>query len=341
MTRQQSRIALFRSDNRFDSFVGKFREHGCDVEILDFRDPAWQGVDYGRFDLIFLYPTFQYSSNHPLALRWVKDNLAHLHRCFPDVPMFPDPSMLEFYGDKYLQHLFLDARGLPTPRTIALEGDIAMGKAIELGFPQVVKNRFGAGGDQVWLVNSAEELRSLQECAEMRFGGRGPRSRVLRELFSRLFLRGFRRGRPAVYPFLSPPLVAQEFLPHEADLKTVTCDNRVVEAHWREKGPDGGWKANIDGGGVGIWGHVPDSAIDLSHRLSRALGAKWVNADFLVSGDKFTISEFSPVWHHYGYKENPNFEYRSDYNFPLDPVAASDLEELIVTSYLGKSPDGL
>ena len=341
MTPTPPRVALFRSDNRFEAFFEKFKDYGCTVEIMDFRKPDWNRSDFGSFDLIFYYPTFQNSSNHPLSLRWVKDNLAHIHRCFPAVPMFPDPNMLCFYGDKYLQHLFLDFKGLPTPRTIALEGRDAIEQAAEFGFPLVVKNRFGAGGDQVWLAESVDELVSLRACAEFRFGGTTSAFRTLGDLLSRSFVRGFRKGRPAQYPFLSAPLIAQEFLPHEADLKTVTCDGRVVEAHWREKGRAGGWKANIDGGGVGIWGHVPQAAIDLSHRLCDALGAKWVNADFLVSGDDFLISEFSPVWHHYKYKENPDFEYRADYNFPLDPVSASDLEELIVSSYLGVGPAGL
>ena len=93
------------------------------------------------------------------------------------------------------------------------------------------------------------------------------------------------------------------------------------------------WKMNIDGGGTGVWSEVPQDALDLSLRLADELGSTWLNIDLIHSGERFLITEFSPVWHHYLYKEKPSFVYADDYN--LDPLDYSlDLERIIVESFL-------
>lgn len=136
------------------------------------------------------------------------------------------------------------------------------------------------------------------------------------------------------YPFLSPPLLAQKFIQHDRDLKTVVGSGKVVEAHWRMKADQGMWKVNIDAGGIGIWGRVPEEAIELSERLARDLEASWINLDLMVGGSRFLISEFSPVWHHYAYREKPTFRYEDDYNIDTTLEIALDLERIIVESLI-------
>ena len=92
------------------------------------------------------------------------------------------------------------------------------------------------------------------------------------------------------------------------------------------------WKMNIDGGGIGIWGHVPKEAIVISERLANDLKASWLNIDLIESNGRFLITEFSPVWHHYAYKEKPGFVYKDDYNIGVPLETALDLEEIIVKS---------
>ncbi len=81
------------------------------------------------------------------------------------------------------------------------------------------------------------------------------------------------KAKRSNYPFLSPPLLAQKFIKIDRDLKTVVGDGQVVEAHWRQQADETMWKMNIDGGGTGVWGYVPEEALDLSVKLALDLKA--------------------------------------------------------------------
>jgi hypothetical protein len=109
---------------------------------------------------------------------------------------------------------------------------------------------------------------------------------------------------------------------------------KVVEAHWRFKADEAMWKVNIDGGGVGVWGEVPKEALDLSARLARDLNISWLNLDLIQGRGKYLITEFSPVWHHYAYKEKESFVYKEDYNIGMPLEISLDLERIIVESLI-------
>ena len=136
------------------------------------------------------------------------------------------------------------------------------------------------------------------------------------------------------YPFLSPPLLAQKYINLDRDLKTVVGGDRVVEAHWRFQANKDMWKVNIDGGGTGVWGKVDQEALDLSVRLAKDLKASWLNIDMIKEDGRFLITEFSPVWHHYAYKEKPSFVYKDDYNIDVPLEVSLDLEQIIVESLI-------
>ena len=129
-------------------------------------------------------------------------------------------------------------------------------------------------------------------------------------------------------------MLAQKYIPHERDIKTVIGNYKVIEGHWREKANKEMWKVNIDGGGVGVWSEIPSKALDLSEKLAKNLKATWLNIDMIPSGDDFLITEFSPVWHHYKYKEKPNFIYKDDYNIKVPLDISLKLEEIIVQSLI-------
>jgi hypothetical protein len=308
-------------------------DSGVEVEVLDFDMPQWIDFDFGAVDIVIYFPEFTYTSNHPQALYKAHDNLLHIHRLFPHLRMFPDPATIPYYSDKYRQYLFLQGRKLPYPETYALSSPESIDLIVErLGFPLVVKNRFGAGGDFVFKVESRSELAHLYRMSQLDLFRLSAFVHLFRMLARREFYYHLIRERRMAYPFFSPPLLAQKFVPHERDIKTVVGDGKVVEAHWRGKADEHMWKVNIDGGGIGEWSYVPKEIIDLSERLARELKASWLNIDIIQSEGRYLITEFSPVWHHYAYKEKPSFIYKEDYNIGVPLEIALDLERIIVDS---------
>lgn len=140
-----------------------------------------------------------------------------------------------------------------------------------------------------------------------------------------------------LYPFLSEPLLAQKFVHHERDLKLVVGNQQVVEGHWRRKADERMWKVNIDSGGIGEWSYIPNDAIHIAEKLAKDLPARWLNLDLFETVEGFLISEFSPVWHHYTYKEKPSFVYKDDYNIQIPLEKSLKLEDIIVESFLNSN----
>jgi len=330
-----AKVALVKSGNRFEAFRRKLKKHNCDTVIIDFNDFQWTEHSLADVDFLIFFPTFESSSNRPDSLSRVKHNIMHLHRMYPTLAMFPDPNVIPFYNDKYAQYLFLSSSGLPMPRTLAVDSEQSISSVSEIiGYPCVVKNRYGAGGDYVFKVEDENALRGLFDYSRLRFSSRKSIALLFSNFVSRKFCRAAFGSREAAYPFISFPLLAQKFIPHIKDLKIVVGDEAAVEGHWRKQANRHSWKMNIDGGGVGEWSFVPENVKSLSVKLAKSLNAKWLNVDFMFDNDTALISEFSPVWHHYALHEKADFVYGNDYNFPFSVDAAADLEEMIVSSYL-------
>lgn len=338
MVGQMTRAVLFKSATRFEAFLAELERAGCDVTVLDFGAQEWRNFDFGSCDILVYFPHFQHSSNHPLALRWVVDDLAWMAKSHPHLRIFPDPRLFEYYGDKYHQYRHFMACNLPIPETYAVENEAqARDAAHRLGWPLIVKNRFGAGGDHVYKVANVAELLRLVEVARMEWSHPGSAWFQASRFFRRQFFRALKTGRQAEYPFMSLPLLVQKYCPHDRDLKVVMHGKRVIEAHWRENHAPGQWKMNIDGGGAGIWSHVPDAALEIAERLAGSLKSGWLNIDLIPLGESFLISEFSPVWHHYRVGERSSFRYESSYNLDLSWRDSENLERMIVES-LVKAP---
>ncbi len=329
------KAVLFRSVERFSSFEKKIREYGIELEILDFNSLEWIDYDYSKIDFLIYYPSFEYSSNHPLALYKVYDNLMFINSEYPDLVMFPDPKIIKYYSDKYKQFLFLKKHGYPVPETIPLFSEDVVDYADKkLGYPMVIKNRFGAGGDYVFRVFNKKDLVKYYNLSKMNLFNTGAAKHFAEMMSKRIFYYFLIKARNAPYPFLSPPLLAQKYINLDRDLKTVVGDYKVVEAHWRFQADESMWKVNIDGGGTGVWGKVPQEAIDISVQLARDLGTRWLNIDMIMDNGQFLITEFSPVWHHYAYKEKPSFVYKDDYNIDVPLEISLDLERIIVESLI-------
>lgn len=326
---------LFKSENRFDAFQDKLSELGVKFTVLDFSDPSWIDFDFNTVEFVIYFPSFKYSSDHPLALFEVHDNLFYIHKQYPHLKMFPDPKATPFYNDKYRQYLFLKGNAFPIPATIPLHSEASIKEASSsLGYPMVVKNRYGAGGESVFKVETEAELRKYFKLSTMNFFNL-PAARYFWDMVTkRSFYYHLIKAKKSIYPFLSPPILAQEFVKIERDLKTVVGHYKVIEGHWRIKSNEQMWKVNIDGGGIGEWSYIPEEALDISIRLAHNLKAEWLNIDLLYDGTQFLITEFSPVWHHYRYREKTSFVYKDDYNLDLPLEISLDLERLIVESLL-------
>jgi glutathione synthase/RimK-type ligase-like ATP-grasp enzyme len=335
------RAGLFKSIERFDAFRKKMIDYGIDVTLLDFAKQDWLEFDFSRLDFVIYYPSFKFASNHPLALQEVYDNIIFLQENWPKLKIFPDPKIVKYYNDKYRQFLFLGQHDYPIPRTIPLFSEESVKRADRLlGYPMVVKNRYGAGGGSVFRIHSLKELKQLYRLSKLDLFNLGS-ARYFWNLFSkRMFYYHLIKARQMPYPFLSTPLLAQKFVKMDRDLKTVIGNRKVVEAHWRFQADETMWKVNIDGGGIGVWGEVPQEALDLSTRLATDLNADWLNIDMIMEDGKFLITEFSPVWHHYAYREKPTFEYRDDYNIDVPLEVSLDLERIIVESLIDRVKEG-
>jgi hypothetical protein len=330
-----TKAILFKSDDRFESFKKVLSKHNVDFTILDFDVSDWLQYDFSNVDFIIYFPTFKFSSNHPLSLVNVKDSLALLSFRYPHLRIFPDPKILHFYNDKYRQFLFLAQCNYPIPETIPLYTEACVSKAQKcLGFPMVIKNRFGAGGDAVFKVYSLRELKRYFYNSQLNLFNLESLCYYFRMFTKKMFYYFLIKEKKMPYPFLSSPLIAQRLVKTDCDIRVVVNNGKVVEAHWRKTPSKTQWKVNIDGGGIGEWSHIPESVIQISEKLAKELKATWVALDILWGEDGFYITEFSPVWHHYAYKEKPTFVYKDDYNIKLPLEQALDLETLIVESLL-------
>lgn len=331
------RAVLFKSVERFDAFRKKLEQYGVDCVNLDFEDNGWIDFDYQDIDFIIYYPSFKYSSNHPLALQEVYDNLMFIHSRYPRIKIFPDPNGIQYYSDKYKQHLFLKTHGYPIPDTVPLFSQSSVDLADKkLGYPMVIKNRYGAGGDHVFRAFNKKELLDYYNISKLNLFNTGAAKFFFAMLTKRIFYYNLIKAKNCTYPFLSSPLLAQKYVHLDRDLKTVVGDYRVVEAHWRFQANEAMWKVNIDGGGTGVWSEIPQEAIDISVKLARDLKVSWLNLDMIMENGKFLITEFSPVWHHYAYKEKPSFVYKDDYNIEMPLEHSLDLERIIVESLLDR-----
>jgi glutathione synthase/RimK-type ligase-like ATP-grasp enzyme len=329
------RAVLFKSEKRFDSFKKALLDQEIACIELDFNEEEWIHYDYTDIDFIIYFPTFKFSSNHPLALGEVYDNLIFLKEQYPNIKMFPDPHIIRYYNDKYRQYLFLKKNKFPIPDTIPLLSEALIHQASrEFGFPLIIKNRYGAGGESVLKIRSEKELINFYNLSRLNLFNWHSFIFYLSKISKRRFYYHLIKDKKMEYPFFSYPLIAQRFIKMDRDLKTVIGDYTIVEAHWRRQTDQKMWKVNIDGGGIGEWSYVPSQAIDLSEQLARALKTRWLNIDLVLSEGKFLITEFSPVWHHYKYKEKPSFVYKNDYNITMPLEQSLDLERIIINSLI-------
>jgi len=331
---------LFKSEERFLSFKKVLEECGVNCIILDFKNHEWIDYNYSQTNFLIYYPTFKYGSNCPLSLFEVHDNLMYIMSMYPNLKTYPDPRLVQYYNDKYKQYLFLRIHNYPIPLTYPLFSEESVKLADEeLGYPMVIKNRYGAGGGSVFKITDKKQLKKYFNLSTLNLFNLGSAKYYMSMISKRIFYYHLIKAGKMPYPFLSPPLLAQKFVRINRDLKVVVGNYKVVEAHWRIQANKDQWKVNIDGGGIGEWSKIPQEAIELSEKLARDLKARWINIDIIKDNGDYLITEFSPVWHHYAYKEKPTFIYRDDYNIDTPLEVSLNLEKMIVESLIRQGED--
>lgn len=328
------KAVLVKSAKRFDAFEKELRQSKLDITVIDPSDPGWIEYDYSSIHILIYFPSFGFDSSSPHAVSHVVDFVEALHRRYPHLVIFPDPLTIGYYNDKYRQFLLLKSRNLPSPRTIPLLSMKAVSLAQkQLGFPMVLKNRHGAGGGAVFKVYNQKQLLLNYRLSMLDFWSLGAFRHLINSLSKREFYYHLIKAKKLQYPFFSFPLLAQEFVKTSRDIRVVVCNRKIIEAHWRIQASSSQWKVNIDGGGIGEWSKVPDRVIEISIKVAQELQTNgWLALDILQSSDDYLITEFSPVWHHYAYKEKSTFVYRDDYNIEIPLEESLQLEKMIVRS---------
>jgi glutathione synthase/RimK-type ligase-like ATP-grasp enzyme len=331
--------ALVKSDERFETFERELRERRIHTEVIDLSQPNWIERDFGKIDFLIYFPSFQFSANHPQAVSHVVDFVKFMNSRYPSIQMFPDPAIIDYYNDKYRQYLFLKNRNLPVPYTIPLVSPTAVEHAHDrLGYPMILKNRHGAGGDSVFKIHSRKQLLSYYRLSTLDFWNLPALKHLFVNVCQRSFYYHLVKRHKLGYPFFSSPLLAQELVDCSRDVRVVTCGSHIVEAHWRIQASPTMWKVNIDAGGIGEWSAIPREVLELSIRAVEELGASgWLALDVLQGKDRYLITEFSPVWHHYSYKEKQSFAYKADYNIKVPLEKALNLEKMVVDWFVQRA----
>lgn len=178
--------------------------------------------------------------------------------------LFNSARGVEVCDDKSLTHLCLQTQGIKMPKTMIAPMtypnigytnlDFLEKVEAELGFPMVIKECFGSFGQQVYLVNTYEELRD----------------KVL-----------FLQGRPILF---------QEFIKSSAgrDLRLQVVGSQVVAAMYRYS-ENGDFRANVTNGGKMKYYEPSREQIDLAILSCKALGLDFGGVDILFGENQEPI----------------------------------------------------
>lgn len=173
-------------------------------------------------------------------------------RELPEVQFIP--SLDSQFANKSKENVthFCEKYQLPVPATrIFYEMDEARDFLGKTTFPKIIKRSYGPsnyGGYYVHKVDSeAEALKLLEQ--------------------KRYY-----------------PVYLQDFIPMKADIRVMLIGHKPVCAFWRRP-PEGEWLTNTSQGGSMDYQDVPDEALALAVRASKAANAEYWACDIAVSHD--------------------------------------------------------
>ena len=180
------------------------------------------------------------------------ETFREIARALPEVRFIPD--MDTQFSNKSKENVthFCEKYDLPVPQThIFYEQDEARAFLSRTEYPKIIKRSYGPsnyGGYYVHKVdNEAEALELLTE--------------------------------KHYYP-----VYLQDFIPMKADIRVMLIGHKPVCAFWRRP-PEGEWLTNTSQGGSMDYMNVPEEALEVAVRTSKAANAEYWACDIAVSFD--------------------------------------------------------
>lgn len=177
------------------------------------------------------------------------------------VKVYNSSACIEMVADKLHSHQALVENRIPTPTTMLAKFPINVDLVEEkIGFPLVVKTLQGVNGTGVFLIEHKGHFKNLME--------------MLYEVTPNI------------------QLVFQEFVSksHGRDLRLFVVEGQVVAAMER-RASDGGFKANITQGGVGVEVKPSQEAIDIAIKTASVLDIQIAGVDLLYDENGYTVCE--------------------------------------------------
>ena len=187
------------------------------------------------------------------------ETFREIARALPEVQFIP--SMDTQFSNKSKENVthFCEKYQLPIPKThIFYEKEEARAFLETTSYPKIIKRSYGPsnyGGYYVHKVDS--EAEALELLAEKRYY----------------------------------PLYMQDFVPMKADIRVMLIGHKPVCAFWRRP-PEGEWLTNTSQGGSMDYMDVPEEALEVAVRASKAANAEYWACDVAVShDDQYSILE--------------------------------------------------
>lgn len=175
------------------------------------------------------------------------------------IPVFNNSDAIRISDDKILTYQALAAQNLPIPKTIiapkVFNSEIELDytvceQAIDtLGLPMIIKEAFGSFGEQVYLVNTREELDNKVKTLQ---------------------------GKPFIF---------QEFIDasYGKDMRLHVVGDAVVAAMMRTSATD--FRANVTAGGKTLPYQPTSDEAEIAIAATKAVGADFAGVDLLFGAD--------------------------------------------------------
>lgn len=187
------------------------------------------------------------------------ETFREISRELPEVRFIP--SLDTQFANKSKENVthFCEKYDLPIPKTdIFYEKEDAMAFLESTTFPKIIKKSYGPsnyGGYFVHKVDSLDEAKQLLQ--EKRYY----------------------------------PIYVQEFVPMQADIRVMVVGHKPMCAFWR-RAPEGEWLTNTSQGGSMDYQNVPQEALDIAVKASKAANAEYWACDIALGHDgRFRILE--------------------------------------------------
>lgn len=144
-------------DNAFDWMIESAAKYGISLNIL-FAEKF--SVSVGENNIEIWYDGEELSLPHFVLIRHYDDELSKTLESV-GVRVVNDAASMRLSQNKYLTHIALSQRNIPTPRTLFRVNDYEKNVA-KLGLPFVLKAIRGSKGMEVYLISNEQEFEAVK-----------------------------------------------------------------------------------------------------------------------------------------------------------------------------------